>query len=111
MTEEKYIPNKKVLEARIPDFTGKINLNEFIETTHNKLQEGLVGIYVPLDEQFEKGISSLDEKVQTSWASANPFKALFARLNEDSKPLIKDAFYKALVKAIPDSYFPKKNNK
>lgn len=99
--QDKYVPNKELLKAHIPDFSNRINLDEFIESTYDKLQAGLSGVYVPLDEKFEKGISSENEEEKASWGNANPFKAPFAKLNEETKQLIRRAFYQNLMQLVP----------
>ncbi len=92
------------LKKYVPSLAGKINLEELIAPVYAKVQPTLSGVYVPFDEQFEEGING---KEADKWSNANPFNTRFDKLDDRAKELIRDEFYKEIIRLIPSSYFSK----
>lgn len=84
----------------VPSFRDLINPEKLLIELFNRMQPGFGGAYIPAD-QYEEGLKG-EEK--DKFANANPLNIKWEKLPGVVKELVKDAFYKELVRSIPAKY-------
>jgi hypothetical protein len=95
LVEAEVIETPKPIDKFIPDLSRAVNLEEIVKAVFSKALPSFVGVYVPLDEKFKKGIEG--EEADT-WANANPFNINWEKLTDEAKEILTNAVLVELKK-------------